>query len=255
MHLLVRDRQVLEPAVSISRDDHGARQLAELYRFPVDQVRVRAMMNATLDGAVAGEDGTSGSIHCAEDSFVFGVLRALCDVLLVGAHTVRVEDYRRPTGRRAVRELSWRPTGSELPALAIMTRTGDLPPSLGWDWPTYLIVPSAEVSAVRHRTGAPAEQVLAADTPQQAIRALIDRGYRGIQCEGGPSLLGRLAAAQVLDELCLTTTHRTVSGSGSRLMTGEHHSASWELTSLIVGAEASIARYQCSGAGKADENR
>lgn len=229
-------------AREIPPDAAGARALAALYAYG-EGVTVRAMMNTTIDGAIAGADGTSGSLANSDDSFVFGVLRALADAVLVGSGTVRVEDYRRPRGRADLREPSRRPSGADAPVLAIMTSTGDLPEGIAPDWPTVLLCPRDEVTAVTARSGFPADHVIAADSPADAIAALTARGLRGIQIEGGPSSLGRFAAAGLLDELCISTTHRTVGGASPRLLDGPLHGGAWQLRSLLVGAHAHCARY------------
>lgn len=247
MHLLVREAAVLPAPEEIPVAADGARRLAALYAFPPleeGRVHVRAMMNTTVDGAIAGADGTSGSLHDPDDSFVFGVLRALCDVVLVGAATVRAEDYRRPSGRRDLRAPSLRPAGADRPVLAIRTATGELPDSVEPDWPTLLITPPHQRERVLERTGFPAEQVIAAADEQAAISALAARGLRGIQAEGGPSALGRLAAAGLLDELCFTVSHRTVGGPSPRVLEGPAHRASWELSSLLLGERSTITRYR-----------
>jgi riboflavin biosynthesis pyrimidine reductase len=41
-----------------------------------------------------------------------------------------------------------------------------------------------------------------------------------VLAEGGPSLNGQLAAAGLLDELCLTLSPRLVSGEAKRILTG-----------------------------------
>ena len=41
---------------------------------------------------------------------------------------------------------------------------------------------------------------------KEAVTALRDRGLGRVLCEGGPRLLGQLAAEGLLDELCLTVT-------------------------------------------------
>lgn len=243
MHLLLRDGAPLPAPAVISPDGDGARELAELYAFPTGEVHVRAMMNTTVDGAVTGPDGTSGSLRNPEDSFVFGVLRALADVVLVGAATVRAEDYRRPQGRRDLLTPSRRPAGAGRPALAIWSGSGKLPSSLEPDRPTYLIAPPEVAAAAGRRARIPADQVIAASTAAQAISALAGRGYRGIQAEGGPTSLARLAAESLLDELCLTVTHRTVGGGSPRVMEGAAHGQAWRLSSLIVGQHTSITRY------------
>lgn len=228
----------------ITRDDAGARRLAELYAFPAEGVHVRAMMNASIDGAIAGADGTSATLRNPDDSFAFSVLRALADVILTGAATARVEDCARPRGRASLRFPSRRPGGAERPALAICTRTGELPDSLEPDWPTWLICPPESVETVRGRSGFPPEQVIPAADAPGIIEALTRRGYRGIQCEGGPSLLTDLTAHGLVDELCLSVSHRVIGGDSPRVMSGEALDQRWELRSLIVGETATLTRYQ-----------
>ena len=52
-----------------------------------------------------------------------------------------------------------------------------------------------------------------------AVRALRELGYARILTEGGPTLLGHLAEAGLLDELCLTTSPVLAGGSASRILT------------------------------------
>lgn len=247
LQLLWRDGAPMAAPLGIAADPQGASLLAELYAFPADRVHVRAMMNTTVDGAVAGADGTSGSLRNRDDSFVFGVLRALADVVVVGSQTVRSEDYRRPLGRRDLVEPSRRPAGHTRPALAIWTTTGELPASIEADWPTYLLTPPEHAERVQERSGMPPDHVIAAATASDAVDALVERGYRGIQAEGGPSTLGRLAAEGLLDELCVSVTHRTVGGPSSRMIDGAAHDQHWELASLLVGAHATVTRYRRQG--------
>src|SRR5207253_3568742 len=54
----------------------------------------------------------------------------------------------------------------------------------------------------------------------EAVRALGDRGFRSVLAEGGPSLNGQLAAAGLLDELCLTLSPKIVGGDSRRILTG-----------------------------------
>lgn len=242
MHLVLRDGAPCAP-VALPHDAEGAAALADLYAYGPGTT-VRAMMNATIDGAIAGADGTSGSLSNPDDSFVFGVLRALADAVLVGASTVRTEDYRRPAGRGDLRDPSRRPGGADRPVLAIMTSSGQVPASIEPDWPTLLIAPRDAVSAVTARSGWPADRVIGADSPAEVVAALVARGHRGIQIEGGPSSLGRFAAAGLLDELCLSTTHRTVGGPSPRAVDGPLHDDRWELRSLLIGEHAHAARYR-----------
>lgn len=243
MHLLHDRGRPLPAPVAVPRDAAGARRLAEVYAPPPDRVHVRAMMNTTVDGAVSGADGISGSLRNPDDSFAFGVLRALADVILVGARTVREEDYRRPQGRADLLEPSRRPGGGSRPALAILTRTGLLPRTIEPDWPTYLLVPRDSRDAVVAAGIVPADQVLVADAPADAVARLAEMGHRAIQAEGGPGALGQLVAAGVVDELCFSITHRTVGGPSSRVLDGPAHDQDWRLSSLVVGEHATLTRY------------
>ncbi|MCT1437856.1 dihydrofolate reductase family protein [Brachybacterium paraconglomeratum] len=247
MHLLLRDGAPLPSPVPVPADAEGARALAALYaapQLPPGAVHVRAMMTTTIDGAVAGADRTSGSLHDPDDSFLFSVLRALADVVLVGASTVRAEDYRSVRGREDLLRPSLRPGGAPRPALAIWSRSGELPDYLDPDQPTYLLTPSAGAKDAARRSGLPAAQVLAADSAEEAVEALAARGMRLIQAEGGPSALARLAEAELLDELCFTTAHRTVGGPSPRVLDGAAHETRWTLESLLLGEGATLSRYR-----------
>ena len=55
---------------------------------------LRVNMVATVDGAANGANGKTGSINDDIDRRVFQALRAMADVIVVGAGTARVEGYR-----------------------------------------------------------------------------------------------------------------------------------------------------------------
>ncbi|HEX6920860.1 MAG TPA: dihydrofolate reductase family protein, partial [Actinomycetes bacterium] len=69
--------------------------LVEAYAYPTGRPWVRSNMVSSVDGS-AVVDGRSGGLSSAADKQVFGVLRGLCDVVLVGAGTARKEGYRAP---------------------------------------------------------------------------------------------------------------------------------------------------------------
>src|SRR5215470_18344899 len=70
--------------------------LAGLYAYPdpgaPPRCWVRANMVASLDGAAA-VDGRARGLSGEADEQVFAMLRALADVILVGAGTARAEHY------------------------------------------------------------------------------------------------------------------------------------------------------------------
>jgi riboflavin biosynthesis pyrimidine reductase len=206
--------------------------LAELYAHPAPAgggAWVRANFVASVDGAAWGADGRSGSINGPADLRVFRLLRALADVVLAGAGTVRAEGYGLPRerpehgARRAARGQA------PVARLAVVTRSGDLPPDTGlFDGPRpALLVTCAAAGAPALRRMA----ALAGDDgvlvcgqddvdPAVAVRELARRGLPRVLCEGGPRLLTAVAAAGVLDELCLTWSPLLVGGDAPRVVSG-----------------------------------
>jgi riboflavin biosynthesis pyrimidine reductase len=53
-----------------------------------------------------------------------------------------------------------------------------------------------------------------------AFAQLAGRGYTRLLCEGGPHVLGQVAAAGLLDELCLTVSPVLASGDSPRVLNG-----------------------------------
>lgn len=195
-------------------------------RRPSTGAHVRAVMLATLDGAVTGSDGRAGSAGDPADRRLFAALRALADVVLVGAGTVRAEGYESvqvPAALRAVRTARGRP--AEV-TLAVITASAALPEPVLAATPAPLVLTTSAapgLPALRERLGA--DQVLIADgadprhvDPLAAVRALAERGLTHVHAEGGPRVLGELLAAGVVDELCLTIGARLVGGTARRVV-------------------------------------
>jgi riboflavin biosynthesis pyrimidine reductase len=55
-------------------------------------------------------------------------------------------------------------------------------------------------------------------SPEAIIGALAKRGHWRILVEGGPLLLGQIAAAGLLDELCLTVSPLLAGGQAGRIL-------------------------------------
>jgi 5-amino-6-(5-phosphoribosylamino)uracil reductase len=203
--------------------------LADLYAYP-DPVPatgwVRATMLSTLDGAVTGADGRSGSISNPTDRAVFSVLRGLADVVLVGASTVRAEGYLRPRPQQEFLERRTSAGQAAAPRLAVVTTTGRLgatDTALGGPDGAYVIT-CAGADLDRLRALAGADRVLVAGQDrvdaQLAVTHLAARGLRRILLEGGPHLLGDTIAGDCLDEICLTITPLLVAGDAMRVALG-----------------------------------
>jgi riboflavin biosynthesis pyrimidine reductase len=180
-------------------------------RLPAIEGRpsVRLNMIASIDGATA-VSGVSGNLGGAADRQLFSVLRSRADAVLVAAGTVRAEQY--GPGR--------------LP-IAVVSRSC----RLDWRSPFFteatcrpvVITVAAAPAANRAAAERVADVVIAGtdvvDLPV-AIQALGQRGVRSVLAEGGPSLNAQLAAAGLLDELCLTLSPMLVGGDAKRILSG-----------------------------------
>lgn len=193
--------------------------LAEHYAYP-DALRaphVRVNFVSSADGAVS-LDGRSGGLGSDGDRRVFGVLRELAEVVLVGAGTVRTEDYggaRRPT------------RGRDLPPpIAVVTGSADLDPAAplftGTGVPPLVLTTSGAPAERRARlVDAGADLAVLDDLEPASLLAELDRrGLHRVLCEGGPSLFGALVAADAVDELCLTVAPLLAAGDAGRIATG-----------------------------------
>ncbi|MEU6404861.1 pyrimidine reductase family protein [Streptomyces sp. NPDC046985] len=208
-------------------------ELAAAYAYPEPGPEgpapwLRANMVSTLDGA-AQHEGRSQPISSAADMRIFGVLRALADVVVVGAQTVRQEGYRPARARREFAELRAAAGQAPAPAVAVVSAGLDLDLSL----PLFAspLVPTLILTGA----AAPAERVTAARKagvrvvvagdgagvdPARAVRALAELGCTRLLTEGGPRLLGQMAASGVLDELCLTVAPLLTAGDAQRIAGG-----------------------------------
>ena len=187
-------------------DDH---ELAGLYAYPGPRW-LRANMVTSADGA-GFLDGRSAGLSSPGDMRLFGLLRVLADVVLVGAGTARVEDYKPARRRPALGDL--RAGRPPTVPIALVSRKLDLdfgsplftgaPP----DARTIVITCAGSPDDQRAAAARAADVIVAGDVAvdlTEALAALRDRGLGRVLCEGGPHLLGELASAGLLDELCLT---------------------------------------------------
>ena len=222
--------------------------LHEAYRYPVDRPWLRANMVTSLDGS-AVKDGRSGGLGGPADKEVFGVLRSLCDAVLVGAGTARAEGYRAPRAKETDVERRRQSGQRPAPVLVLVTRGLDLDPTgdlfTGTERTVVVTSGSAETSA-RDRLAEVADVVVAGDDLVDmgaALDVLRERGLRRVLCEGGPSLLGDLAAAGRLDELCVTIAPQLVGGDGPRILHGPDLELGLRPTLLLEQDGVLLARY------------
>ncbi|MDJ0380267.1 pyrimidine reductase family protein [Streptomyces sp. G-G2] len=206
-------------------------ELADAYAYPSlagGAHWLRANMVSSLDGA-GQHDGRSQPLSSETDMRIFGTLRALADVVVVGAETVRQEGYRPARAREEFAARRAAAGQGPAPVIAVVTASLDLDFSLPLFTaplvPTLVLTgAAARADGVAAATAAGAEVVFAGEgagvDPARAVRALAERGLRRQLTEGGPRLLGQFVAAGVLDELCLTLSPLLAAGDAQRIAGG-----------------------------------
>jgi riboflavin biosynthesis pyrimidine reductase len=224
--------------------------LAAAYAYPrlsAEQTWVRANFVSTLDGAATGDDGRSGSINTGADRDVFVLLRALCDVVLIGAGTARAEGYRRAAVRAPWLNLRQRRPAH--PTTAVVSRSGDVSPGLSQareNSGDVLLVTCERAGAealnrARSTLGEDRVIIRGDDTVDlsAALDALAARGLRRVLCEGGPHLLRDLTASGRLDELCLTIAPTMVAGDHPHITAGASVTANL-VPRLLIESQGTI---------------
>ncbi|MFN3004627.1 pyrimidine reductase family protein [Mycolicibacterium wolinskyi] len=206
-------------------------RLRDFYAYPDNLQRcwVRGNMIASLDGG-ATDDGKAGGLAGAGDRAVFNLMRDAADVILVGAATVRIENYSGAQLSVEQRQARQRRGQAEVPPIAVVTASADLDHEAKFFTRTEvapLILTAANtVADARRRLGAVAEVIDASGSdpgrvdPATALRVLAERKLLRVLTEGGPQLLSLLIEEDLLDELCLTMAPVLVGGVARRIATG-----------------------------------
>ena len=236
------------PDRDVSDDD----LVADLH---TDEPVLRVNFVASVDGAVT-HDGRSGGLSGAADKRYFELLRRVCDVVLVGAGTVRDEGY--GPMRVSAESARWRLANGlpEHPVFAIVSGSLALDP--GSDLFTDAPVRPIDVTSPRApadllaRFEKVADVVVAGsnwiDVPE-AVAALHTRGLRNVLCEGGPTLFGSLLAANAVDELFLTVSPTLEAGDAWRITAAQlAEPFRLDLTSVLASGSTLLLRYAASSA-------
>ena len=236
-------------------------EIAEAYAYPPAAAQgapdggwLRANMVSSVDGA-AHHGGHSRPLSSAADMRVFGVLRQLADVVIVGAETVREEGYRPVRPRPAFAERRAAAGQAPVPAIAVVSSSLRLDFSLPLFAeplvPTLLLTGAKAPRAELERARAAGVQVIVAGEgtgaePTRVKAELARRGLVRMLTEGGPRLLGQLLAAGVVDELCLSWSPRYAVGGAARIAGGPELDAPGELrlTDVLEDSGFLFTRYR-----------
>jgi riboflavin-specific deaminase-like protein len=199
-----------------ARLDVEANVAAEARPAPADRPWVMVNMVASVDGASAGPDGRSRSLSGEADRRLFHALRAVADVVLAGAGTVRAENYGAPRG------------DGKVPRLATVSSSLAFDPDARFfsepaEPPIVLTTEQALVEGRADPRLAAVAELRAAgqlevDWPA-ALRLLrTDYDCRTLMVEGGSTLNTRLVADDLIDEFRLTVAPLVVGGSSHRVV-------------------------------------
>lgn len=244
-----------EPRISLLQSATGALsddEILHLYAVADRSVPwLRVNFVSSIDGA-ATSDGLSAGLGSAADRRVFDLLRRLCDVVVVGAGTVRAESY----GAMCLGEsdVSWRENNGlpGHPVFAIVSSSLALDPKsrIFTDAPVRpIILTVKDAPAARLAELSRVADVLIAgeSTVDTALmrRVLLDRGLAQVHSEGGPQLLANLVRDDAVDELCLTV--RTIlEGPGApRIVAGpaSHAGRAFDVAHVLSAEGTLLFRY------------
>lgn len=188
---------------------------------------LRVNFVSSIDGAVS-VDGRTAGLATRADKKVFGLLRELADVILVGAGTARAEGYRGARSTAALRDARIGRGQAAIPPIAVVTTSARLdaasPLLTDTEVPPVVLTTERAAADQRELLRAAGATVLTAGRdrvdPTAALAALGALGLHRVLCEGGPTLFGSLIDADVVDELCLTTAPQLATGAAGRISAG-----------------------------------
>lgn len=221
---------------------------AAVERVRVDRPWISMVMISSLDGS-AVLDGRAGTLGNEADKRAFTAMRFLSDAIVVGAETVRIENYGPPTSRPEVAE--WRSAkGLEAnPLLVVISGTLDFEPNtrlFDRSGPRPLIITDHEADPQRLATVREMADVVQGETvtPEFICSTLATRNVRTIALEGGPGLNSEFSTSDLIDEIQLSISPKLVGGEGPRIIrsTGPIE-FDFDLAQLWVSGGLTIGRY------------
>jgi len=208
-----------------------------------DVFTIRTNMVSTLTGS-ATMNHVSEDMGNDTDGQLFAALRNWADVVLVGAQTVRAEDY---SGVAPATD------GSRPAPIAVPSRSLDFDITsdffTDFTTPPILLVPHSswddQELAKRIATieSAGAEVCDAGEgTVQNYISVLKDRGFKRVLCEGGPGMIGQLVDIDAIDQMYLTLDPHLSTGVETPMATfqGEHSHRRMQLENVAADHDGTV---------------
>lgn len=196
------------------------------YSYPeTKKPYIRTNMVSSIDGAIS-IDGHAKELSSKADRKIYRVMRNLSDIILVGARTMRIENYKPAKIDEENQELRVSRGQDPLPSIALVSRSG----LFDWGMPFFtdtkikpLVFTSDEGAKVASEGKDVAEIISCGDNTvdlNRLVKKLSSRGFIKILCEGGPTLNAHLLKAGLIDELCLTFSPLIVQGDSARIFNG-----------------------------------
>jgi riboflavin-specific deaminase-like protein len=184
---------------------------------------VMCNMISSVDGGIA-LNGVSGGLGGPADKDVFRAIRAVADVIIVGAGTAVAENYRRPQTPVDIQAARTDRGQSALPRIAIVSNSLRIEPDHRVFDQTArpLVVTAASAPPERYAELAEVADIVVAGAEtvdlRSALSQLAQLGAGVALLEGGPTLNGAFVDADLLDELCLSFSPMMLGGSGPRVV-------------------------------------
>lgn len=214
-----------------------------------DRPWVVLCMITSVDGSVTVQ-GRSGPLGGPVDWAVLCALRGCADAIVVGAGTARSEDYGPPSPAPEVRERRLARGQQAAPLLAVVSGRGELDPSARLFAGPERVRLYLALSAPGDRRDALAEVAdvrSAGDRTVEAAAVIADLAAEGrslILLEGGPRLNACFAAADLIDEFCITRSPLLAPGGGAMIEDASPQTGRpVRLDRLLVADGMTFARY------------
>jgi riboflavin biosynthesis pyrimidine reductase len=184
-------------------------------------------MVMSADGKVVlGE--TEQGLGSATDQRLMRELRVHADVVLNGAGTLRASGTSSRLGSRRLTALRRARGQSPAPIAAVLSRSGDLPLDRAFftarDFEAVVYLSDAAPADRRRAIAATGRRVVtvpdAAAVPSMVRHMHDDLGAKRLLAEGGPAILGRLFAHDLVDEYFLSLSGVIVGGGAPTAVEG-----------------------------------
>ena len=225
-------------------------------RTPLDS-RPWILLNMvnSVDGFISFE-GRAGGLSGPADKNVYQIIRGLADIILVGAGTVRAENYQAPkTPEGNLAELRESRGQEKRPRIAVLSGELNLDPDMGLfaerhpaDKPPLIYTKRESLKKNASQFTSSAEIV---DFPEEELNVsrvledLLNKDAKIVVCEGGPNLNAHLLAAGVIDEFCLSVSPRAVGGEDPAVFLNQPVDSPTELSldRILLEEEFLFCRY------------